>query len=106
MADLDHAHEFINISVAKETMIKLQRYIEADSKPDLKATNLARILAADSCRSAAAYLGGDIVILERDDAIKMREAFNKLPEAESRLEELEREVVRLQRRLKKSKKKK
>jgi hypothetical protein len=93
MADLDHAHDFISISMSKEAIIRLQRYIEADSKPDRKATNLARILAADGCRSTAAFIGGDIVILERDDAIKMREAFNKLPEAEKKIDGLERDLA-------------
>lgn len=93
MADLDHAHELINVSVAKEAAIRLQRYVEAQAGPDKKASNTARILAADACRSAAAYIGGDIVILERDDAIKMREAHTKLPEAEKRIEALEKDLA-------------
>ena len=93
MVDLEHAHDFINVSVAKEAAIRLQRYLEAHAGPDKKSTNLARILATDACRSAAAYMGGDIVILDRDDAIKMREAFTMLPNAEKRIEELERELA-------------
>jgi len=86
--NLDHAHDLINIAVAREAINALQTYIQTRGRPDPKNVEVARIAAADTCKSAGAYLSGDLVILSRQDAIEMKKAYNEHPGLKARVDSL------------------
>jgi hypothetical protein len=93
---LDHTHDLINVSVAKEAIVRLQRYIESEGTPDPQATNVERIKAADACLCAASYLGGHLVLIDRQDALVLREQAKEYEDAIGRVHQLEAEIKRLQ----------
>ena len=92
MVDLDKAHDLISMAIAKEAEIRLKRYVDSIG-PDKKTHEMARIAASNACKSVGSYLAGDMVILERKDAIKIRDDSAELPTAKARIEELERELA-------------
>lgn len=90
--DAERTKRLLTQSVIKETISRLQNYLDMEKQPSKKEQAgliiAARTIVVNSCRDTADFLAGEILLVTRGDAINANKAEAKVPILEAEVQAL------------------